>query len=125
MGDLGVEELARVLGAVKTRMVDLRRDPRLRYILPFKNFGLRAGATLEHAHTQIIALPIVPKRVQEELRGAARYFDFRERCVFCDMLSQEQQEGERVVAENGAFLAYCPFVSRFPFETWILPRQHQ
>ena len=125
MGDLGVEELARVLGAVKTRMVDLRRDPRLRYILPFKNFGLSAGATLAHTHTQLIALPIVPKRVHEELRGAARYFDFRERCVFCDMLQQELHEGERIIGENASCLAYAPFVSNFPFEMWLVPKEHQ
>ncbi len=125
IADLGASELAEVIRAVQQRFHALTADERWRSLLLFKNVGLTAGASLEHPHTQLIALPIVPKRVQEELRGAERYFDFRERCVFCDMLSQEQQEGERVVAENGAFLAYCPFVSRFPFETWILPRQHQ
>ena len=124
MADLTSEELAQVLSAFKSRMLDLRGDVRLKYLLIFKNFGLSAGASLEHAHSQLIALPIIPKRVQEALVGAERYFEFRERCVFCDMLHQELQEGERMVAENRSFVAYCPFVSSFPFEVWILPKEH-
>ncbi len=124
MADLSIQEIARVLAAYKLRAKDLRNDPRLKYSLIFKNVGTAAGATLEHAHSQLIALPIVPKRVQEELLGAERYFEFRERCVFCDMLDQEMHEDERIVCENRSFAAYCPFVSRFPFEMWILPKEH-
>ena len=122
--DFTVDELLKVLEAYKARSLDLRNDARLKYSLIFKNVGTAAGATLEHAHSQLIALPIVPKRVQEELNGAERYYDFRERCVFCDMLHQELQQDERIVCENHSFVAYCPFVSRFPFETWILPKIH-
>ncbi len=124
MANFNSEEIARVLIAFKLRLLDLRGDRRLKYSLIFKNFGLSAGASLEHAHSQLIALPIIPKRVQEELHGAERYFEFRERCAFCDMLHQELQESERLVAENRLFVAYCPFVSSFPFEVWILPREH-
>ena len=84
-----------------------------------------AGASLEHAHTQLIALPIVPKRVREQLRGARRYFEFRERCAYCDMLYQELQDDERIVSENRAFVAYCPYVSSFPFEVQIQPKVHR
>lgn len=125
MGDLSLQELANVIAAFKTRSLDLRGDRRLRYTLIFKNFGLSAGASLEHTHSQLIALPIVPKRVQEELKGAERYFEFRERCVYCDMLHQDLQEDERLVCENRSFLAVCPFMSGFPFEVWILPREHR
>ncbi len=124
MADLSLDRLIDVVTMFKSRSLDLRGDRRLKYSLIFKNFGLSAGASLEHPHTQLIALPIVPKRVQEELSGAAKYFEFRERCVFCDMLSQELQERERLVCENAGFVAYCPFVSSFPFEMWILPREH-
>jgi UDPglucose--hexose-1-phosphate uridylyltransferase len=91
----------------------------------FKNFGAAAGASLEHPHTQIIALPMVPKNVMEEIKGAHDYFDYRERCVFCDIIKQEMQEKERVILENKYFLSFCPFVSRFAFEMWIMPKKHQ
>ncbi len=123
--DLSHEELAEVIKAFKARSLDLRGDRRLKYTLIFKNFGLTSGASLEHAHSQLIALPIVPKRVQEELNGAERYFEFRERCSYCDMLNQEVQDDERLVCENRAFAAFCPYVSSFPFEIWILPKEHR
>ena len=124
MADLSVDELAQVLGAFKARSLDLRGDRRLKYLLIFKNFGLIAGASLEHAHSQLIALPIVPKRVSEALKGAQRYFEFRGRCPFCDMIQQELAEDERLICENKSFLVFCPFVSSFPFEIWIMPKTH-
>ena len=124
MADLSGAELEQVLTMFQTRSLDLRGDRRLKYALIFKNFGLPAGASLEHTHSQLIALPIVPKRVSEELKGAARYFEFRGRCPFCDMLHQEVEEDERLIEENKSFIAFCPYVSSFPFETWILPRAH-
>jgi len=124
MADLSSQELEHVVAAYKARSLDLRGDRRLKYTLIFKNFGLSAGASLEHTHSQLIALPIIPKRVQEEIKGAERYFEFRGRCLFCDILHQELEDDERVIAENKAFLAFCPFVSSFPFEVWILPKRH-
>ena len=125
MTDLNQAELEAVVTAFKVRSLDLRGDRRLKYTLIFKNFGLSAGASLEHTHSQLIALPIVPKRVQEELKGAERYFEFRERCSYCDMLSQEIQEDERLICENRSFVAFSPFMSSFPFEIWILPKEHR
>ena len=124
MADLTLEEFQAVIAAFKIRSLDLRGDRRLKYTLIFKNFGLSAGASLEHSHSQLIALPIVPKRVQEELKGAERYVEFRDRCPYCDMLDQELQDGERIVCENRAFIAFCPFMASFPFEIWILPKAH-
>ena len=118
----GVEE---VIWAFRDRMIDLRKDPRFRYILIFKNHGREAGATLEHPHSQIIALPIVPKRVQEELVGSMKYFDYKERCVFCDIINQEVKDNVRIVDENDLFLSFNPFASRFPYETWIIPKKHE
>jgi UDPglucose--hexose-1-phosphate uridylyltransferase len=83
-----------------------------------------AGASLSHPHSQIIATPIVPKRVREEVNGAKSYYDYKERCGFCDIIRQDVSTGQRVVAENDAFLALCPFASRFPFEVWVLPKSH-
>jgi len=124
LADLPPEQVTLVLDAYLQRMLDLKRDPRFRYILVFKNQGADAGATLEHAHTQIIATPVVPKRVSEEIDGCRRHFHLHERCVFCDILHQELELETRLVATNESFVALAPFASRFPYETWILPRRH-
>jgi len=124
LADLPEKQFADVFWAFRDRILDLKNDTRLRYILVFKNHGEAAGASLEHTHSQLIALPVVPKRVQEELDGARRYFDFKERCVYCDIIRQELEMGTRVVLETDHFIAVEPFAPRFPFETWILPRIH-
>jgi len=125
LADLTLEEVKDVLRAYVERTADLKRDIRFRYILIFKNHGLAAGASLEHTHSQLIATPIVPKRVMEEMAGAQRYYEYKERCVFCDMIRQELESGKRIVLENEAFVSLEPFAPRFPFETWILPRAHR
>src|SRR5207244_1195411 len=126
LADLPVEHIEQVLIAYRERVLDLHRDRRFRYVLIFKNHGDQAGATLEHTHTQLIATPIIPKSIQEELEGARRYYELKERCVFCDIVQQETAEGvgRRLVSMNDRFLALEPFAPRFPFETWILPRRH-
>lgn len=121
ISERGVED---VLWAYRDRMLDLKNDRRFRYILIFKNHGEAAGASLEHTHSQLIALPIVPKRVREEVDSAKRYFSEKERCIFCDMIRQEMESGVRVISENEHFIAMAPYAPRFPFETWLLPRMH-
>jgi UDPglucose--hexose-1-phosphate uridylyltransferase len=120
---LPAEQIQQVLIAWRERMRDLRNDPRLRYALVFKNHGAGAGATLEHSHSQIIATPIIPRMVQEELDGSRRYFELKERPVFSDIIDQETGEGQgrRVVARTARYIALAPFAPRFPFETWVLP----
>src|ERR1700752_2693401 len=93
LGDKAVEE---VFWAYRDRILDLKKDRRFRYILIFKNHGEAAGATLEHTHSQLIALPIVPKRVREEVDNSRKYFGEKERCIFCDILRQERESGVRV-----------------------------
>jgi UDPglucose--hexose-1-phosphate uridylyltransferase len=122
--DLPDSEVTDILNIYAQRTLDLEKDKRFKYILIFKNHGSSAGASMEHPHSQIIALPMVPKNVKEELYGAQRYFDYRERCVFCDMIQQEIEDKQRIIAENKNFIMFCPFVSRFPFEVWIIPRKH-
>jgi len=124
LATLPLKDVNNVLYAYRERIIDLRRDPRLRYVLVFKNHGVAAGASLEHSHSQIIALPIVPRRVSEEIEGAKTYFNFKDRCVFCDIIRQELQQKRRIITENKSFLSIAPFASRFPFETWILPKTH-
>ncbi|MDI6606644.1 MAG: galactose-1-phosphate uridylyltransferase, partial [Candidatus Omnitrophota bacterium] len=106
------------------RTQELEKDRRFKYIMIFKNYGLAAGASLEHAHTQIVALPMVPKNAKEEIKGAHNYFEYRDRCLFCDIIRQEIQDKQRIILENEHFLSFCPFVSRFSFEIWIMPRVH-
>jgi UDPglucose--hexose-1-phosphate uridylyltransferase len=117
-------EIERVLWAFRARVQDLKQDRRFQYILIFKNHGAPAGATIEHTHSQLIALPIVPNFVREELDGAKRYFKAKERCVFCDIIRQELADRRRVVLENADVVAVAPYASRLPFETWLLPRRH-
>jgi len=118
------QDIVRVLWAFRDRVHDLKNDIRFRYILLFKNHGAGAGATLEHGHSQLIALPIVPDFVREELDGAHRHYQDKERCVFCDIVHQEMSAGRRVVDANADVVALAPYASRVPFETWLLPRVH-
>ena len=108
----------------RDRILDLQRDRRFKYILIFKNQGEAAGASLEHTHSQLIATPIIPKKVEEEILGAKKYYDFKERCIFCDIVRQELTDKERIVNDYGDFISFEPFASRFPFETWLMPKQH-
>lgn len=124
LATLPEKRIEEVLWAYRARIVDLKNDKRFRYILIFKNHGDAAGASLEHSHSQLIALPIVPRRVREEVVGASQFYKDKERCIFCDIIRQERQAGVRVVSENDEFLAWAPYAPRFPFETWIMPKQH-
>jgi UDPglucose--hexose-1-phosphate uridylyltransferase len=122
---LSPQRIEDVLWAYRDRILDLKKDRRFKYIMIFKNHGEAAGASLEHTHSQLIALPVVPKRVREETDGARQYFSFKERCIFCDIIRQESESGIRVIADTPAFIAVAPFAPRFPFEIWIMPRIHQ
>jgi UDPglucose--hexose-1-phosphate uridylyltransferase len=124
LASISLEGFHDVLTAYGERLHTLGEDPRIRYVLIFKNQGRAAGASLEHSHSQLIALPIVPELVMEELNGSKFYYNWKERCVFCDMVRQELQQKVRVVLENEEFVAICPFAPRSPFEVWILPKRH-
>jgi UDPglucose--hexose-1-phosphate uridylyltransferase len=123
--DLPPKQFEDVLWAYRERLLDLKKDRRFKSVIIFKNHGSAAGASLAHSHSQLIALPIVPKRVIEEMSGCKNYFHFRDRCLFCDITMQEMDQKSRIVEENGEFVAYAPYAPRFPFETWIVPKRHQ
>jgi UDPglucose--hexose-1-phosphate uridylyltransferase len=122
--ELSDSQIEKVLWAYRDRIQDLERDRRLRYIMVFKNHGWEAGALLTHPHSQLIALPIVPRAVMDELRGGKRYFQLKERCIFCDIIRQELEQDIRVVTQSAHFLVCTPFASRFPFEISLLPKRH-
>jgi len=122
--DLDEEAIERVFLAYRERILDLKKDARFRYVMVFKNQGQAAGASLEHTHSQLIALPVVPINVSEMMRGARHYFEYKERCIFCDITKQEMTDGRRVIYENSDFVVVAPFAPKQPFETWILPKTH-
>lgn len=123
--DLPEKRFEDVLWAYRERLLDLKKDHRFKSVLIFKNHGAAAGASLTHSHSQLIALPIIPKRVMEEMHGCREYYRFRDRCLFCDIVVQEMDQKVRIVEETGEFLAFSPYAPRFPFETWIVPKRHQ
>lgn len=118
------EQVAEVLRCWMERSRQLARDPRWRYVQVFKNVGRPAGASLEHTHSQIIAIPFVPAELGRELAGMHVYRRSTSRCVLCDMVAQELADGRRLVHDGGGFVAFAPFASRFPGEVWIAPREH-
>lgn len=124
LADLTPEGIGEVLLACRDRIRDLCRDPRLRYILVFKNHRLEAGASLAHTHCQLIATPMVPPTVKQELVVCREHYRTKERCFICDMLKQETSMAERIVYESNDYVVWSPFASSFPFEMWILPRAH-
>jgi UDPglucose--hexose-1-phosphate uridylyltransferase len=124
LSTLPIEKVTSILAAYRERIVALARDSRVRYVVVFKNHGVAAGASLEHPHSQIIALPVLPKRVSEEIDGAKAYYKNKGRCVFCDIIRHEIGHKARIIEQNRGAVALAPFASRFPFETWILPKDH-
>jgi UDPglucose--hexose-1-phosphate uridylyltransferase len=118
------DEVRDILWLYKQRLLDLRNDYRLVYGLVFKNVRDKAGASMEHTHSQLIATPIVPLQVETEIRRCSEYFDYRGRCLLCDMAMQEMQSGARMVMDTPNFIAFEPFAARFPFETHLMPKRH-
>jgi UDPglucose--hexose-1-phosphate uridylyltransferase len=122
--DLPLSRITEVMIAYRDRVADLKKDQRFRFVMVFKNHGNIAGASLEHTHSQLIALPEVPIAVTEEIEGARRFYAYKERCIFCDIISEELAKRTRVVCENPTFVAVAPYAPRLPFETWIIPKPH-
>jgi UDPglucose--hexose-1-phosphate uridylyltransferase len=100
------------------------QNPALEHVLILYNHGRPAGASLEHPHSQLYAISLIPPSFQEELSGARRFRETGAGCAFCRTMQDELEAGERVVFENDAFVVFAPFAARTPFETWIMPRRH-
>lgn len=127
LDELSVPDIENVIRVYRERVNSLSKDERYRYALLFKNHGLISGSAkdvIQHTRSQLIGLPVTPKRVKEELIAAKNYYERHKRCVFCDVMRQESIDGTRTVSENPSFYAFCPFASRVPFESWILPKKH-
>ncbi|MHB1042589.1 MAG: galactose-1-phosphate uridylyltransferase [Eubacteriales bacterium] len=120
-----LKQVEEVIWIWRDRSLDLRKDSRLKYIQIFKNTGSDAGASLEHAHSQLVATPLVPVDVREEIEKVKEHAVQTGKCLFCEMIGQEIACRERVVIDSGNFISISPFAPRFPFETWIVPKEHQ
>ena len=125
LGMQPVNQVQKVLETILQRLRTLAQDPRIRFAAVFRNHGIAAGTSLAHPHSQLIATPITPTNVQEEIEEARRFFDDRVHCVYCYLLKKEHDDGRRIVFETERYTVLCPYASRFPFEMMILPRNHQ
>jgi len=118
-------EIEQFLRLAADRILDLKNDPRIKYVSLFKDYGPQAGQEFDHPASQLTATMFVPRRVLYELRAGREYFLGKERCVFCDILNQEERQAVRVVETRGDYVALGPYAPRVPYETWILPRTHE
>ena len=118
-------EVEAVVETYHRRHVDLMRQDETILTITFRNRGPAAGASMAHPHSQIIALAVAPPYVRWREEEAQRYFDEWGRCCLCDIARFEARSEERVVFENGSFLAFVPFAAGVPCEVWIVPKRHQ
>ena len=117
-------EIEQFLLLTAQRIQDLKGDARFRYISVYKNYGAGSGQEFDHPDSELTATTFIPRRVLYELRACLDYFKQKERCVFCDMVTQEVNTTQRIVEIRGDFVALCPYATRVPYETWILSRTH-
>jgi UDPglucose--hexose-1-phosphate uridylyltransferase len=115
------KQIEKILLAYQERMVDLEQDRRFQQFLILKNYP---GIFNRHPHSHIMAMPVIPKRIDEEIWGTLDYYQRKERCIFCDIIKEEISMKKRVILETAHFLIFSPFASRYPFETWIVPKVH-
>ena len=124
LGQISVSQFTRVLELFRDRILDLKRDIRLRYVSLFKDQHAPSATLQGHSYSQVLATPVLPQLLEIEFRWCRVHFLRRERCLYCDALQQELQEGKRVVDQDEDFAAICPFGSHSPYELWVLPIRH-
>ncbi len=118
------EELSHVIDMYTERIVDLKRDRRLKYVQIFKNHGEIAGSYIFHPHSHVLATPILPYQISLEVSNMKNHYLQKERCLLCDVVSQEVRQDRRIVSISDHFIVICPFASRLTFEMAIIPRFH-
>ncbi|MFA6549236.1 MAG: galactose-1-phosphate uridylyltransferase [Candidatus Margulisiibacteriota bacterium] len=117
-------QVEKIFEVYKARFVELSKDPRIDSVILFKNHGRGAGTSLSHPHSQVIALPVIPKSIHERLEIGREHFDAEGSCIYCDTIKMEKAEGERIIVETDNFIAFVPYAPRMPFEIWVLPKFH-
>jgi UDPglucose--hexose-1-phosphate uridylyltransferase len=124
LAQLSDEQVSWTFASYRDRLAELGRDSRLAYGAIFKNARAGGGASLEHVHSQLIATAQTPESIAQEMRRLMDHWQARQRCLLCELLAAEVQQSRRVVLDRDGFVAFCPFASRFPYETWLVPQAH-
>ncbi len=125
IGTLPDEEVELIIRAWRARFLELSKDEGIRLITLFRNHGPKAGTSLEHPHTQIVATPVLSSLIRQRMEEATRHLDTYGTCLFCDFLKEEQRLQERVVLESEHFLVFVPYAPQSSYELWIIPKMHQ
>jgi len=117
-------QLRKIIKAYRHRCLDLRGNTRFRQIIISKHHGVPPSPSPYHQHSHVVAMPVIPLRIEEEIKGILEYYQRKDRCGYCDVISQELEDQKRVILETKEFLSFAPFASRYPYENWIIPKQH-
>jgi UDPglucose--hexose-1-phosphate uridylyltransferase len=125
LSQMELDAVANVLRAYRQRQTEISKNNKICLVTIFRNHGERAGTSLEHPHSQIIATPIVPPHERYPMERAVMHYDKYGSCVYCDMVNEELRQGERIILESDNFVAFCPFAARSPFESRIYPKKHE
>ena len=119
LAELSEEEITNILNEYKNIILDLETKPDVAYVNVFKNHGAKAGTSIVHSHSQIIATPMIPPHVKEEILAARKFI----KCPYCEIIEVEKNS-ERRITENEDFIAFCPYASTYNYEAIILPKKH-
>lgn len=136
--DLDEGHIVDLLDVLRERARDLGKDPRLRQVLISKIRKSTGKAPADkspdgasskvsedtHPRWHIVSTPFVPAQMKDELKGSARYFSYKERCVFCDYIRQEKKAGNRIICQDKHAVAVSPYAACLPYEAWVLPTTH-
>src|SRR3972149_6638970 len=122
--ELSPRSVDEVLMAYQKRLKYYYKDPDIEYVMVIHNHGPESGATVAHPHSQLFASSVIPINLTKEMDGAKNYHQRHHRCVYCDIIQEEKKQKARIILENDDFVAFAFFAPRFPFETWIVPKDH-
>lgn len=122
--DFSIEHMKKVFWTLQQRMAEIEKKRNIKYIQIFKNDGVKAGASKEHSHWQIVGLPIIPQKQIKRFEQSKRYFEKKGVCVCCDMINYELMENKRIICHSSDFVAIAPYASKYPYEIWIIPLKH-
>jgi UDPglucose--hexose-1-phosphate uridylyltransferase len=118
------QEMKNVLDVYQLRYLTLKKHRLVKYISIFHNHGKEAGASINHPHSQIIAIPLIDTDLKNSLNNSKHHFETKGKCIYCEMNRWEMKVRKRIVFENNSFLAVCPFASKSAFEIVISPKKH-
>ena len=122
---VGVDQVQAMLEMYRDRILALKKEGRASYVHIIRNHRAAAASSLEHPHSQLFGLPFIPPTIDVELDGFVSAYPGTAGCVLCDIIKEVEQDGARVILATDNFVVFCPFASRLPYETWIVPRRHE